>query len=84
MLISVCVRGLPPIGRASLSPASHFPPTSHRPAPTGFHEIKHDGFGLMARRDPVGIRQISRREKDWTTRYPLVAEAVNHLKVGPA
>jgi bifunctional non-homologous end joining protein LigD len=31
--------------------------------------------------DPVGIRLITRRGNDWTTRYPLVAEAVNHLKV---
>ena len=45
------------------------------------HEIKHDGFRLMARRDPVGIRLITRRGNDWTPRYPLVVEAVNHLKV---
>jgi bifunctional non-homologous end joining protein LigD len=44
-------------------------------------EIKHDGFRLMARRDPVRIRLITRRGNDWTQRYPLVAEAVNHLKV---
>ena len=35
----------------------------------------------MARRDPVGIRLITRRGNDWTNRYPLVVEAVNHLKV---
>jgi bifunctional non-homologous end joining protein LigD len=45
------------------------------------HEIMHDGFRLMARRDPVGIRLITRRGNDWTNRYPLVVEAVNHLKV---
>jgi bifunctional non-homologous end joining protein LigD len=45
------------------------------------HEIMHDGFRLMARRDPVGIRLITRRGNDWTSRYPLVIEAVNHLKV---
>src|SRR5258708_31522684 len=45
------------------------------------HEIKHDGYRLMARRDPVGIRLITRRGNDWTERYPLVVEAVNHLKV---
>ena len=45
------------------------------------HEIKHDGYRLMARRDPVGIRLITRRGNDWTNRYPLVMEAVNHLKV---
>ena len=35
----------------------------------------------MARRDPVGIRLITRRGNDWTDRFPLVVEAVNHLKV---
>ena len=35
----------------------------------------------MARRDPVGIRLITRRGNDWTACYPLVLEAVNHLKV---
>src|SRR3954466_12568648 len=45
------------------------------------HEIKHDGFRLMARRDPVGIRLITRRGNDWSDRFPLVIEAVNHLKM---
>jgi bifunctional non-homologous end joining protein LigD len=49
--------------------------------PNWIHEIKHDGYRLMARRDPVGIRLLTRRGNDWTTRFPLVAEAVNHLKV---
>jgi hypothetical protein len=31
--------------------------------------------------DPVGIRLITRRGHDWSARYPLVVEAVNHLKV---
>jgi bifunctional non-homologous end joining protein LigD len=35
----------------------------------------------MARQDPVGIRLITRRGHDWAARYPLVVEAVNHLKV---
>jgi bifunctional non-homologous end joining protein LigD len=45
------------------------------------HEIKHDGFRLMARRDPVGIRLITSTGNDWTNRYPFVVEAVNQLKV---
>jgi bifunctional non-homologous end joining protein LigD len=36
---------------------------------------------LMARRDSVGIRLITRRGNDWTSRFPLIVEAVNHLKV---
>ena len=35
----------------------------------------------MARRHPVGIRLITRRGNDWSDRFPLVIEAVNHLKV---
>jgi bifunctional non-homologous end joining protein LigD len=62
------------------------PSPADRP-PSGcnwIHEIKHDGYRLMARRDPVGIRLITlitRRGNVWTTRFPLIVEAVNHLKV---
>jgi ATP-dependent DNA ligase len=59
------------------------PSPADRP-PSGsnwIHEIKHYGYRLMARRDPVGIRLITRRGNDWTTRFPLVVEAVNRLKV---
>ena len=59
------------------------PTPADRP-PSGsnwIHEIKHDGYRLMARRYPVGIRLITRRGNDWTARFPLVVEAVNHLKV---
>jgi ATP-dependent DNA ligase len=45
------------------------------------HEIKHDGYRLMAQRDPVGIRLLTRNGNDWSARFPLVVEAVNHLKV---
>jgi ATP-dependent DNA ligase len=45
------------------------------------HEIKHDGYRLMARRDPVGIRLLTRNGNDWSPRYPLIVEAVNRLKV---
>jgi len=58
------------------SPADQ-PPTG----PNWIHEIKHDGFRLMARRDPVGIRLLTRNGHDWSPRYPAIVEAVNHLKV---
>ena len=32
--------------------------------PDWIHKIKHDGFHLMARRDPVGIRLITRKGND--------------------
>jgi len=62
-------------------------PTSAHCPPSGelwLHEIKHDVYRLMARRDPVSIRLITRRGNDWTERYPLVVEAMNHLRRAPA
>jgi bifunctional non-homologous end joining protein LigD len=44
-------------------------------------EIKHDGYRLMARRDPIGIRLLTRNGHDWAPRYPLIVEAVDRLKV---
>jgi ATP-dependent DNA ligase len=44
-------------------------PSSADKPPSGanwIHEIKHDGYRLMARRDPVGIRLITRKGNDWT------------------
>ena len=35
----------------------------------------------MARRDPVGIRLLTRNGHDWANRLSLVVEAVNHLQV---
>ena len=53
-----------------------------RPSGTSWnHEIKHDGYRLMARRDSDSVRLITRRGNDWSDRFPLVVEAVNHLKV---
>ena len=59
------------------------PSPADRPPPGSgwLHEIKHDGYRLMARRDSVGVRLITRRGNDWSDRFPLVIEAVNHLRV---
>jgi bifunctional non-homologous end joining protein LigD len=60
-------------------------PADRPPSGTNWiHEIKHDGYRLMARRDSVGIRLITRRGNDWSDRFPLVIEAVNHLKSSTA
>ena len=73
--------------RLAADRASFIEPCLPSPAdkpPSGanwIHEIKHDGYRLMARRDPVGIRLMTRRGNDWSNRFPLVVEAVNHLKV---
>jgi bifunctional non-homologous end joining protein LigD len=47
--------------------------------PDWIHEIKHDGFRIMARRDAAGVRLISRHGNDFTSRFPLAAAAVGAL-----
>ena len=56
------------------------PSTADQPpsGPEWIHEIKHDGYRLMARRDPVGIWLLTRRGNDWSERFPRVVEAVDH------
>jgi len=33
------------------------------------HEIKHDGFRMLVRRDAAGVRLLTRNGHDWTQRY---------------
>ena len=47
--------------------------------PNWIHEIKHDGFRIMARRDGAGVRLITRNGNDFTRRFPLAAAAVAAL-----
>jgi bifunctional non-homologous end joining protein LigD len=55
-------------------------PAPKPPAGAGWiHEIKHDGFRLMARRDGAGVRLLTRRGLEWTSRYPSIAAAVGAL-----
>src|SRR5262245_48030696 len=56
-------------------------PAEQLPSGTDWvHEIKHDGYRLMARRDPAGARLLTRNGHDWSPRYPAIVEAVNRLK----
>ena len=43
------------------------------------HEIKHDGFRMMVRRNGVGIRLFTRNGYDWTNGYPLIRQAAHAL-----
>jgi bifunctional non-homologous end joining protein LigD len=43
------------------------------------HEIKHDGYRLIACREAVGIRLITRNGLNWSDRYPAVVEALREL-----
>jgi bifunctional non-homologous end joining protein LigD len=51
-------------------------PADRPPSGLGWiHEIKLDGFRMMVRRDPAGVRLITRNGHNWTGRFPLIAEA---------
>ena len=59
-------------------------PTLGHAVPTGppwVHEIKHDGFRFICRRDGDRVRVFSRRGNDYTDRVPLIAEALAKLRV---
>jgi hypothetical protein len=46
-----------------------------------FHEIKHDGFRILARRDSAGVRLITRKGNDFSSCFPFIAMAVSKLPV---
>jgi bifunctional non-homologous end joining protein LigD len=55
-------------------------PAQRPPAgPNWLHEIKHDGFRIMARRDGAGVRLFTRNGHDFTARFPLAVAAVATL-----
>jgi bifunctional non-homologous end joining protein LigD len=46
------------------------------------HEIKHDGYRLIVRRDGAVVRLFTRRGYDWTERYPAIAATAAMLRPG--
>jgi ATP-dependent DNA ligase len=62
------------------------PSRADRPpsGPGWVHEIKHDGFRMMVRRDVAGVRLLTRNGHDWSPRYPQILEAAGALKVRSA
>jgi ATP-dependent DNA ligase len=50
--------------------------------PTGphwVHEIKHDGFRFICRREGNRVRVFSRRGNDYTNRVPRIVDAFARL-----
>jgi ATP-dependent DNA ligase len=58
-------------------------PTSAPQPPSGeewLHEIKHDGFRIIARKDGKRVKLYSRPGNDLTERFPLIVEALARLR----
>jgi bifunctional non-homologous end joining protein LigD len=85
-----------PVDAASLpgarpGPLSHaFAPqlaTRADDAPRGdgwVHEIKFDGYRVIARIEGQDVRLLSRNGKDWTQKFPQLADALADLAIGTA
>src|SRR6516164_7548677 len=59
-------------------------PSPAKAPPSGpgwLHEIKHDGFRILARLDTAGVRLITRAGNDFSSRFPFIAVAVAKLPV---
>ena len=52
--------------------------------PDWVHEIKHDGYRLIARKRDNRVRLFTRRGYDSTDRYPLISAAVAALRAPSA
>jgi hypothetical protein len=66
-------------------PAGFVPPClpSNAPTPSGaewVHEIKFDGFRVIARKNDKRVKLYSRPSNDLTYRFPLIVEALARLR----
>jgi bifunctional non-homologous end joining protein LigD len=48
--------------------------------PNWVHEIKHDGYRMIVRRDGPSVRLYSRNAYDWTARLPAIAAAAERIR----
>ena len=48
--------------------------------PLWVHEIKHDGYRLMVRRDGARVSCFTRNGHDWADRFPAIVDAALRIK----
>ena len=68
-------------GLGIIEPCLPSPAKAPPSGPGWIHEIKHDGFRILARRDTAGVRLITRGGNDFSSRFPFITMAVSKLKV---
>ena len=66
-------------GLGIIEPCLPSPAKAPPSGPGWLHEIKHDGFRILARRDSAGVRLSTRHGNDFTARFPLALEGVSAL-----
>ena len=68
-------------GLGNIDPCLPSPAKVPPSGPGWLHEIKHDGFRIMARRDRAGVRLITRAGNDFSSRFPFIGTAISKLPV---
>jgi bifunctional non-homologous end joining protein LigD len=68
-------------GLGIIEPCLPSPAKAPPSGPGWIHEIKHDGFRILARKDAAGVRLITRAGNDFSSRFPFIAMAVAKLPV---
>jgi bifunctional non-homologous end joining protein LigD len=68
-------------GLGIVEPCLPSPAKAPPSGPGWLHEIKHDGFRILARKDATGVRLITRNGSDFTDHFPFIAMALKSLPV---
>jgi len=68
-------------GPGIIEPCLPSPAKAPLSGPGWIHEINHDGFRILARKDAAGVRLITRAGNDFSSRFPFIAMAVGSLPV---
>jgi ATP-dependent DNA ligase len=64
-----------------IEPCLPTPAEQCKSGPAWVHEIKHDGYRMIARRTSDRVRLYTRRGFNWADRYPRIVEALRSLRV---
>jgi bifunctional non-homologous end joining protein LigD len=75
------LRGRTRLGLGIIQPCLPSPSKVPPSGPGWLHEIKHDGFRILARKGPVGVQLITRNGNDFTHRFPFIEMAIKSLPV---
>jgi bifunctional non-homologous end joining protein LigD len=68
-------------GLGIIEPCLPSPAKAPPSGPGWLHEIKHDGFRILAQKDATDVRLITRAGNDFSSRFPFIAMAVSELPV---
>src|SRR5215470_7836016 len=67
--------------KPTIEPCLPRPANEPPSGPNWIHEIKYDGFRILARRDERGVRLFTRNGYNFADRFPLIAGAIAALPI---